>query len=103
MTVNVKNITGIARSVSELLSSNRYGLRFFQREYSWGETQVGELINDLAGRFLDEFDSSHERQRTASYRPYFLGPIVTEEQGGVRYLADGPAILILAVICNSVH
>ena len=89
MPVDVKQITGVARSVSEILMNNRYGLRFFQREYSWGETQVGELIDNLTGRFLDEFDSTHERKKTASYRPYFLGPIVTEQQDGVHYLADG--------------
>ena len=89
MTVDVKQITGVARSISELLMNNRFGLRFFQREYSWREEQVGELIDDLTGRFLDEFDPTHERQNTASYRPYFLGPIVTEQQDGVNYLADG--------------
>ena len=89
MPVDVKQITGVARSISELLMKNRFSLRFFQREYSWGEAQVGELIDDLASRFLDEFDPTHERHNTASYRPYFLGPIVTEHQDGIYYLADG--------------
>ncbi len=87
--VDIKQITGTARTVSELLMNNRYSLRFFQREYSWGASQVGELIDDLTNRFQDEFDSNHRREDTASYRPYFLGPIVTEHQDGVRYLADG--------------
>lgn len=89
MTVDVQQITGTARSVSQLLSNSRYGLDFYQREYSWEETQVGELIDDLAGRFLDEFDLAHERRQVASYRPYFLGPIVTAQREGVRYLVDG--------------
>ena len=89
MAVDVQQITGTARSVSQLLANSRYGLDFYQREYSWEETQVGELIDDLSGRFLDEFDPAHERKSVASYRPYFLGPIVTAQKDGIRYLVDG--------------
>ena len=89
LTVDVQQITGTARSVSQLLSNSRYGLDFYQREYSWEETQVTELIDDLSTRFLDQFHPSHERDKVASYRPYFLGPIVTAQRDGVRYLVDG--------------
>ncbi|MDE0231007.1 MAG: DUF262 domain-containing protein [bacterium] len=89
MAVDVQQITGIARSVSQLLSNSRYGLDFYQREYTWRETEVGELVDDLVGRFLDEFDPSHEPTQVLSYRPYFLGPIVTAQRDGVRYLVDG--------------
>ena len=89
MPVDVQQITGTSRSVRQLLSESRYGLDFYQREYSWEAAQVGELIDDLTGRFFDEFDPAHERQDVASYRPYFLGPIVTAQRGGVRYLVDG--------------
>ncbi len=47
MSVNVQQITGVARSMSELLSNTRFGLDFSQHEYSWGEAQVGELLDDL--------------------------------------------------------
>ena len=89
MAVDVQQITGVARSVIQLLANNRYGLDFYQREYSWGEAQVVEFIDDLAGRFLDEFNPDDRREDVASYRPYFLGPIVTELRDGVRYLVDG--------------
>ncbi len=89
MALDVQQITGTARSVSQLLSNNRYGLDFYQREYSWREAQVGELVDDLTGRFLHEFDPAHERGQVASYRPYFLGPIVTAHRGHIRYLVDG--------------
>ncbi|MCY4377930.1 MAG: DUF262 domain-containing protein [Spirochaetaceae bacterium] len=75
--------------MSQLLSNSRYGLDFYQREYSWQEIQVTELIDDLATRFLDQYNASHARERVASYRPYFLGPIVTAQRDGVRYLVDG--------------
>ena len=72
--MDVQQITGTARSVSQLLSNNRYGLDFYQREYNWRVAQVGELLDDLTGRFLQEFHSEHRRPEVASYRPYFLGP-----------------------------
>ena len=87
--VEVQEITGTARSVNQLLSNNRYGLDFYQREYSWKEAQVGELVDDLVERFLDEFDSNHDLERVASYRPYCLGPIVTAKREGIRFLVDG--------------
>ena len=89
MAVDIQQITGVPRSIKELLLNSRYGLDFYQREYGWGEAQVGELIYDLSGRFLDDFNPCHERKSVASYRPYFLGPIVTEERDGVRYVVDG--------------
>ena len=89
MAIDIQQITGVARSIKELLLNSRYGLDFYQREYEWGEAQVGELISDLSGRFLDDFNPCHVRKDVVSYRPYFLGPIVTEERGGIRYLVDG--------------
>lgn len=89
MSVDVAQITGTARSVSQLLANNRYGLDFYQREYSWGEPQVVELLDDLTTRFLDQYEPAHERRQVASYRPYFLGPIVTAQRDGIRYLVDG--------------
>lgn len=87
--VDVPQITATARSVNQLLSNSRYGLEFYQREYSWEEAQVTELIEDLAGRFRDQYNPNDSRQEVASYRPYFLGPIVTTQRNGVRYLVDG--------------
>ena len=88
MAVDVAQITGTAGR-SRSCWRTTYGLDFYQREYSWEETQVAELLDDLTTRFLDEFDESHERRHVASYRPYFLGPIVTALRDGMRYLVDG--------------
>lgn len=86
--VDVKNIIGTARTVKDLFG-NKYGLEYYQREYAWTEANVSELVNDLTTKFLDEFDKSHERKRVASYKPYFLGPIVTSSTEGIRYIVDG--------------
>ena len=87
--VDVGQITGTARSVQQLLANIRYGLGYYQREYGWEEAQVGELIDDLTARFDDEYKAIHERTDVASYRPYFLGPIVTHRRSGTKYLVDG--------------
>ena len=89
MPFDVQQITGTAQPLVQLLSNVRYGLEFYQREYSWEDAQVTELIDDLTSRFLHQYDSAHERRQVASYRPYFLGPIVTTPRDGVRYLVDG--------------
>ena len=56
---------------------------------SGGKRKSVELIDDLTARFLDEFAPDHERDQVASYRPYFLGPIVTAQRDAIRYLVDG--------------
>ena len=89
MAVEVQEITGAARSVNQLLSNSRYGLDFYQREYSWEEAQVGELVDDLVERFLNDYDSNHNLRDVASYRPYCLGPIVTARREGIQFLVDG--------------
>ncbi len=82
-------INGYARTVRDLLSNRRYGLEFYQREYSWERTQVEELLTDLTSRFGDQRHPSHTRKSVATYRPYFLGPIITSQRDGTDYLIDG--------------
>lgn len=88
MSIQVDTITAGAQDLKTLLGK-RYGLDFYQREYSWGEAQVVELIDDLVGRFLNEYRPGHVRKEVAGYEPYFLGPIVTAQRGETKYLVDG--------------
>lgn len=82
-------ITGFARSVRDLLSNRRYGLEYYQREYAWGHEQVEELVADLVQRFLDQHEKSHTRKSVSAYREYFLGPIITSEKDGTKFIIDG--------------
>jgi hypothetical protein len=82
-------INGTARTVRELFTGRKYALDFYQREYTWTETNVSELLEDLAGAFLRDYDAGDGREKVAGYRPYFLGPVVTNHSGGVRLLVDG--------------
>ena len=86
---DVKLIDGTARTVRELFTGRKYGLDYYQREYTWKESNVVEMIGDLSTSFLEDYDESDERKRIASYRPYFLGPIVTSSVKGTRFLVDG--------------
>jgi hypothetical protein len=89
MAVQVDNITATPHNLQDLLSNKRYGLDFYQREYSWEEAQVVELIDDLVSRFLDGYRPGDVRKDVAGYEPYFLGPIVTSQRDDLRYLVDG--------------
>jgi hypothetical protein len=87
--IDAKLIDGHARTVREMFTSRKYGLDFYQREYTWTETNVSELIDDLANSFLEDYDPGDARTRVASYRPYFLGPVVISRVESTRYLVDG--------------
>lgn len=87
--VEVDRIDGKSRSVRELFVGRRYSVDYYQREYGWSEANVRELVDDLASRFLGCWEPSHERSEVAGYRPYFLGPIVTDSRKGTLFLVDG--------------
>lgn len=87
--VDTDRIDGTPRTVRELFTSRKYGLDYYQREYNWSESNIAELIDDLAGRFDEEYSAGHDREEVAAYRPYFLGPIVTSNRLGILYLVDG--------------
>jgi len=87
--IDAKLIDGTARTVREVFTGRRYGLDFYQREYTWTETNVAELLDDLANSFLEDYELGDARSKVAGYRPYFLGPIVTSRVDNIRYLVDG--------------
>ena len=71
----MKEILGTAKNIRALLSGAKYGVDYFQREYRWQKKQVGELIDDLADKFLGSYAPGHERSAVDSYGHYFLGSI----------------------------
>jgi hypothetical protein len=74
----------------KLCFQSHYSLPYFQREYKWQARHYEELLNDIQGAFLENFDPSHGRKEVASYSPYFLGSIITSsETDGKKPLIDG--------------
>jgi len=85
----MRKIDGKSRTVRELLSGAKYGIDFYQREYRWEPKQIQELIDDLTGKFLDDYDPAHERTAVEKYGHYFLGSIVLSHKNNQNFIIDG--------------
>lgn len=85
----MQEIQGKTRSVRELLSGAKYGIDYYQREYKWQTKQIVELVSDLTGAFLDDYQETHERRDVANYDHYFLGSIVISQRDNERLIVDG--------------
>jgi hypothetical protein len=86
---DLRAIDGKAKTVRELLKGVKYSIDYFQREYKWQDKQIRELIEDLSGKFLEEYDPTHERRRVAEYPHYLLGSIIISKKGGENSIVDG--------------
>ena len=90
----MQEIQGKTRTVRELLSGAKYGIDYYQREYKWQNKQMVELVSDLTGAFLEDYQETHQRGDVANYGHYFLGSIVisqrkNEQQISERLIVDG--------------
>lgn len=45
-------VDGRGQTVSQLFKDVRYGLEYYQREYTWTRRNMQELLDDLSNRFL---------------------------------------------------
>ncbi|MGQ7793048.1 DUF262 domain-containing protein [Faunimonas sp. B44] len=85
----MREILGKAKTVRELLKGVKYSIDYYQREYKWGEKQASELIDDLTGKFLEEYQPGHLRKKVAEYPNYFLGSIIISKKDSASYIVDG--------------
>ena len=85
----MREILGDVKNVRALLGSQRFAIDYYQREYSWGTKQVTELLDDLCGTFLDNYEKSHDRGAVEQYGRYFLGSVIISDKDGQRYIIDG--------------
>jgi uncharacterized protein with ParB-like and HNH nuclease domain len=84
-----REITGTDRTIRDLLAGNHFSIDYYQREYKWETKQVLELLNDLATKFLGDYEESHSRREVARYGHYFLGSVIVSHKEGKRFLIDG--------------
>ncbi|GKX41583.1 hypothetical protein SOASR015_06170 [Pectobacterium carotovorum subsp. carotovorum] len=77
------------RSILEVLDNKKYTVDYYQREYSWEQTHIEQLVTDLCNAFLDNYAPEHQRQDVADYNSYYLGPFVLSEKSGKRSIIDG--------------
>lgn len=84
-----REIDGKGRTVRELLAGRKYSIDYYQREFKWRPKQVHELLEDLAAKFVESYEDSHERSAVATYAHYFLGSIIISDKDGQKFIIDG--------------
>ena len=77
------------RSIVEVLDKKKYTVDYYQREYSWQQQHIEQLVTDLSTAFLNEYEPQHERPEVENYNSYYLGPFVLSEKDGMRSIIDG--------------
>ena len=87
--IAVRSIDGKGKTIKEILFAHKFYIDYYQREYKWQTKQVEELINDLTGIFLNDFNTSHDREEVAKYAHYFLGSIIISSKSGKDHIIDG--------------
>ena len=85
----MREILGKAKTVRELLKGVKYSIDYYQREYKWHDKQIRELVDDLSGKFLEDYQPDHERSKVADYPRYFLGSIIISKKDGGNFIVDG--------------
>ena len=87
----MQRIGSTPRTIRELLTGAKFQVDYYQREYRWGTKQVQELLDDLQGAFLDNYEPGADREAVRAYSHYFLGSVIiskpTEEAPG--FIVDG--------------
>ena len=85
----MREIRGDAKTIRQLLGGAKYAIDYYQREYKWQTKHVTELLDDLGAKFLQSYESGHERGEVAKYGHYFLGSIIISDKDGRKFLIDG--------------
>ena len=85
----MREIHGEAKNLRKLLGGTRYSIDLYQREYKWETKQVQELLEDLTGKFLENYSDNDARTDVAQYSHYFMGSIVISRKDGNNFIIDG--------------
>ena len=85
----MREIHGDAKTVRDLLKGVKYSIDYYQREYKWQDKQIQELVDDLTGKFLEEYQPGQERRSVAEYPHYFLGSIIISKKESANFVVDG--------------
>lgn len=77
------------RTVFDVLNERKYTVDYFQREYSWEQKHIQQLVTDLTSAFLDEYTEGDARTDVEHYNNYYLGPFVVSSKDGKKSIIDG--------------
>ena len=89
MSVFKNKIEAHDRNLNDILHEQKYTVDYFQREYSWREKHIEDLITDLTSFFLHEYKPGDSRNDGEKYNNYYLGPFVVSIKDGKRSIIDG--------------
>ena len=89
MTRHTNKIDANDRTIADILDGKKYAVDYFQREFSWEQSHIEQLITDLTSAFLDEYSEGDSRTAGADYNSYYLGPLVFIERDRGRSIIDG--------------
>ena len=85
----MKEIRGDAKEHSLFTEWREIRDRLLPTRVSLGDQDISELMEDLTAKFLDSYDSKHERSAVEGYGHYFLGSIIISDRDGRKYIIDG--------------
>jgi len=95
------------RTLSWVLEKKKYTVDYFQREYSWEQKHIEQLVSDLTTSFLDEYTEGDSRADGANYNNYYMGPFVISEKNGIRSIIDGQqrltSLTLLLIYINNLQ
>ena len=77
------------RTVFDVLNERKYTVDYFQREYSWEQKHIAQLVTDLTSTFLDVYSEGDSRESVEHYNNYYLGPFVVSSKNGLKSIIDG--------------
>ncbi len=89
MTQDNHKIDARDRNVFDVLNEQKYTVDYFQREYSWGQKHIEQLVTDLTSTFLDAYTQGDSRTSVDDYNNYYLGPFVITKKDGIKSVVDG--------------
>lgn len=87
------------RSVFDVLNERKYTVDYFQREYSWEQRHIEQLVTDLTSTFLDVYEEGDPRTAVEHYNNYYLGPFVVSSRNGMKSIIDGQQRLTSLTLC----
>src|SRR4030065_1624389 len=85
----MREILGNAKNIRALLSGAKYSIDYYQREFKWQTKQVAELLDDLADKFRESYETEHGRSEVEKYGHCFLGSIIISDKEGHKFITDG--------------
>ncbi|MDD3769816.1 MAG: DUF262 domain-containing protein [Sulfuricurvum sp.] len=95
------------RTIHEVLNEKKYTVDYFQREYSWEQKHIEQLVSDLTSAFLHEYSDGDSHADVENYNNYYMGPFVVSEKDGKRSIIDGQqrltSITLLLIYLNNLQ